>query len=126
MDDKIPDTDRVAKAIIIDNNERFLIMRTSMHQAFIGQWDLPGGHIMINENVVDGLIREVYEETSLIVINPMELYKKQKITFFMTEMPKGQIKLSDEHDKYELISFDEIDDYEISDKFKEAIRRAYD
>jgi len=125
MDDETSDTNKIAKAIIIDDNEKFLIMRTSMHQTFIGQWDLPGGHIMINENIVDGLIREVYEETSLIIINPMELYKKQKITFFMIDMPKGQIKLSDEHDKYELISFDEINNYEISDKFKEAIRRAY-
>ena len=120
------DSKQVAKAIILDGEYHFLILATDNNPQFEGHWDLPGGHVMINENVVDGLIREVWEETGLIIRNPEELYAKGTTTFFAVDLPAGEIRLSTEHKDHKFISIDQLDDYRISDKFKEAIRRAHE
>ena len=120
------DSSKVAKVIIFDQDFNILILETDNNPQFEGQWDLPGGHIMINENIIDGLIREVWEETGLIIINPEELYKKETTTFFTAELPKGDIKLSSEHKNHKLVSLENLDDYKISDKFRDAIRRAHE
>ena len=78
------------------------------------------------ENIVDGLIREVWEETGLIIINPEKFYKKGTTTFFTAELPIGDIKLSSEHKDHKFVSLDNLDDYKISEKFRDAIRRAHE
>jgi len=120
------DSKQVAKVVLLDGEYNFLILATDNNPQFEGHWDLPGGHVMINENIVDGLIREVWEETGLIIVNPEELYAKGTTTFFAADLPSGKIKLSSEHKEHKLISLDQLDDYKISDKFKEAIRRAHE
>ena len=97
-----------------------------MNESYIGQWDLPGGHLIAGEHTDDALIREVYEETNLIIINPIKMYTENKISFYFARMSTGTIKLSDEHDKYKFIKREQIEDYDISDKFKRAINKAYD
>lgn len=120
------DSNRVAKVVIFDEDFNILILETDNNPQFEGQWDLPGGHVMINENIIDGLIREVWEETGLIIINPEELYKKETTTFFTAELPKGDIRLSSEHKNYKFVPLESLDDYKISDKFRDAIRRAHE
>ena len=122
------DSDQVAKAVMISKTGRFLIMRVSENQKYLGEWDLPGGHLIVGEDPIDGLIREVYEETGLILKNVTgrDLFMITDISYYKVDLPPGQIKLSSEHDKYRFIRLSEIDDYEISGKFKKAIRRAYE
>ena len=122
------DSDAVAKTVMISKAGRFLIMRVSENERYLGQWDLPGGHLIVGEDPIDGLIREVYEETGLILKNITHknlFYMQGKVTYYKTELPVGQVKLSSEHDKYRFIKLSEIDDYDISEKFKKAIRYAY-
>jgi 8-oxo-dGTP diphosphatase len=123
---KSVDSDKVAKAILTSKSGRFLIMRVSENTKYLGQWDLPGGHLIIGEDPLDGLIRETYEETGLIIKNAKKLFVQDKTTYYKAPLPQGKIKLSSEHDKYKFIILSEIDDYEISQKFKEAIRRAHE
>lgn len=120
------DSNEVAKVVIFDENFNVLLLATDNNPQFEGHWDLPGGHIMINENIIDGLIREVWEETKLIIVNPEEVCKKGTTTFFTAELPTGNIELSSEHKDHKLVSLQELDDYKISDKFKDAIRRAHE
>ena len=46
---------------------------------FAGEWDLPGGHLQQDEGLLDGLRREVEEETGIIVENPkmIELFARR-------------------------------------------------
>jgi len=120
------DSNRVAKVVIFDGDFNILILKTDNNPQFEGQWDLPGGHIMVNENIIDGLIREVWEETGLIIINPDKFCEKGTTTFFTAELPKGDIKLSSEHKDHQFVSLEDLDNYEISDKFRDAIRRAHE
>ena len=120
------DTDHVSKVVILSKTNRFLILRVSMNDKYLGQWDLPGGHLIVGENPEDGLIRETYEETGLIIKNPTKMYVEGKVTFYFTKMPVGTIKLSEEHDKYKFLRLEQIEDYDISDKFRRAINKAFD
>ena len=120
------DNDHVSKVVILSRTNRFLILRVSMNENYIGQWDLPGGHLIAGEHADDGLIREVYEETSLVIKDPIKMYTENNISFYFARMPTGAIKLSDEHDKFKFLKHEQVGDYDISDKFKRAINKAYD
>jgi ADP-ribose pyrophosphatase YjhB (NUDIX family) len=52
-----------ASAVIFDRRGRLLLQQRSDG----GQWGLPGGSVEIGESVTDAAIREVREETGLIV-----------------------------------------------------------
>jgi ADP-ribose pyrophosphatase YjhB (NUDIX family) len=52
-----------ASAVIFDRRGRVLLQQRSDG----GQWGLPGGSVEIGESVTDAVIREVREETGLIV-----------------------------------------------------------
>ena len=43
-----------------------------------GRFDLPGGHVHVGEEHIMGAIREVYEETKLILLDIKELIKFHK------------------------------------------------
>jgi len=117
------DSDSVSKAVIIKEDGALLLLR-SAGQKYPHKWDLPGGHIHEGENPKDGLIREVKEETGIILEEPIQkLYEEDNIVFYKASMPDIQISLSHEHDKHKFVTRDNIPD-NISDKFKRAIKKA--
>ena len=60
------DSNKVAKVIIINNNDHVLMLKRSDYMdKFAGEWDLPGGHIQVGEEFEVGMKREVKEETDL-------------------------------------------------------------
>ena len=52
-----------ANAIIFDDDGRILLEKRSDN----GWWGLPGGHVEIGEAAQDAMVREVLEETGLVV-----------------------------------------------------------
>ena len=92
---------------------------------FKGEWDLPGGHIHHDETNLQGLKREVKEETNLKVSEASFKIKINNITFYHAELPKGKITLSKEHTGYDFFFLEEIskEDFNTSAKFKEAIQQ---
>ncbi len=119
------DTSTVAKAVIIDNKNRVLMIKRSKYtEKFAEEWDLPGGHLKPNESLEAGLDREVREETSLRLNMPSFLLKMENIHFFMAAYDSQPIKLSHEHTDYK---FFEKDDLDMDQKFQkvalEAIRK---
>lgn len=126
----------VVKAIIFDYQERVLIMRKSKEErkskATHG-YDFPGGGLEVNEPLMKGLTREVFEETGLQVdvIGPAYVFdeiQKEKhlvIIKFACDQPKGDFVISEEHDDYEWIQLNRLDQKQYPDWMKEEIKRAY-
>jgi len=99
------------KAFIIEKGKALLIKRRATDAHCAGVWDLPGGRVSFEENPVDGLKREVKEETGLEVEVDMPFGTKhytrddgQTVTgiTFLCKLKKQNQKvvLSEEHTEY--------------------------
>tara|TARA_Y100000592_G_scaffold99283_1_gene174769 strand:+ start:1268 stop:1672 length:405 start_codon:yes stop_codon:yes gene_type:complete len=98
------DVDTVAKAVIIDEKGRVLMLKRSKDlDKYPEKWDLPGGHLKEKENLIKGLKREVEEETSLKIRDPELFHQDKKTYFFITKYDSRKIKLSHEHTAYSFI-----------------------
>lgn len=96
------DTKTVVKVILQDDKGRVLILKDSG-----SQWDdLPGGHVQQGEDPVQGLIREVYEETGIrLESSEVKLYREQAIPkphggrmlLYKAKADPQRVKLSEEH-----------------------------
>ena len=102
----------IVKAIIV-HTFKFLALVRSRD----GLLDLPGGHLEVGETIEQGLMREVGEETQLVVgnlhpINQWILPTKAGIRLsgmtFRCEQLAGSVTLSDEHMAYYWLDLSEI------------------
>jgi len=121
------DSDQVSKVVLFDENDKVLLLKSALGN-FKGEWDLPGGHIHRDESHVEGLKREVSEETGLDIQNPVEVLKQGRITFYRASLPDTDISLSHEHSDHKFFDVDKIleKDFNTSDKFKKVIKKAYE
>lgn len=58
---------QVAKVLIIDNEDHYLLMKRANHPTFLDDPDLPGGTIEEGEEPLEAAIREVIEEASILL-----------------------------------------------------------
>jgi len=108
----------VSSKLVLFNKEdnKFLLLRRKI----TGEWGFAGGTRNINETLQDTLIREVSEEIGsdiqfTVIDSP--IYAKRRIHKTVGEFVKitylaiyesGNIKLSNEHEKYNWVNADEI------------------
>lgn len=62
--------------ILNEKNEILLQLRTDFNR-----WGIIGGALEYNETLEDALKREVYEETGLIIKNPVSVHTQDQISF---------------------------------------------
>lgn len=104
----------VAKLVMIDNDDNYLLMYRSDHPTYGIDPDLPGGTIEPGETVVGAMLREVEEEAgvSLAVSHVEEVYSGKEYSgsdtlyVLYTAMldARPSITISWEHSSYEWIS----------------------
>jgi len=101
----------VSRAIITDEDRILVLRRTQEDLHNAGLWEFPGGKVDADETVEDGLAREVFEETGLIIGAASsiahvetELIKSGKYEgrlyvalFYAAKRLSGDLALSDEH-----------------------------
>lgn len=107
-------TKYVSKAVIIDNDNKYLLLTRSDHPVFGADADLPGGTAELDETPLDTLIREVEEEVR-VTLNPKEVteiyrgdeYAGPGITYVLYVArveTRPEVTISWEHQKYEWIN----------------------
>jgi len=116
----------VAGAVIIRQG-KFLILKRKQGDFLSGLWELASGKLEENETLIEGLKREVEEETGLKVEKVLKYLsdfdyvsgsgKKTRQFNFLVEVGEGDIKLS-EHEDFAWITNDESVKYNISDSVK--------
>ena len=119
------DAQLAGKALIFDSEDRLLLLRRTDEGK---KWDLPGGHIKSievdrgSEGVKEGTMREITEETGLILPFLVEMgnhsfiwkEKSSEIAFFMAKIDdiKPTVNLfmqeKQENDNYEWLGMDEL------------------
>tara|TARA_B100000927_G_scaffold291213_1_gene292394 strand:- start:281 stop:691 length:411 start_codon:yes stop_codon:yes gene_type:complete len=104
------DVSTVAKIVIIDDKKRVLFLKRSEYvEKYAGDWDLPGGHLKKEESLIQGLKREVKEETNLDVEEPKFLLKMDNLNFFYVKYNSEKINLSHEHTDYRFFEQYDLD-----------------
>tara|TARA_R110000765_G_scaffold14275_1_gene41921 strand:+ start:2076 stop:2471 length:396 start_codon:yes stop_codon:yes gene_type:complete len=104
------DSENVAKVVIIDDDKRVLFLKRSNYgDEFAGEWDLPGGHIQIGEDLMVGLKREVLEETELSIGECKFVDKLENIKFFACAYTNKAIKVSHEHTDFRFFDIEDLD-----------------
>ncbi len=71
-------------ACFIQCNNKLLLLRRSPHKSFAHHWCLPSGKVEKNESLLEAVVRETYEETSLI-LDPANLSERPQHWFLKSE-----------------------------------------
>ena len=120
--------------IIFDDEKRFLVIRLSRKAHPSEKWIFPGGRLDEGEGPIQGLGREIKEETSLDVeiedpcgIGMWDEGKQHRYAIYFICKTKGERKvlLSDEHQDLMWHPMDDINEIDFRDpSMKEAVKRA--
>jgi len=113
----------VQKAVILSGSGKMLMVRrsnTDVRRPL--QWDLPGGLLEENEELISSVAREIKEETGLAVKDLYPIYSKTEIRtwldgkkehndnvvfiFYIAYSVSAEVKLSFEHDKFQWVTLE--------------------
>lgn len=95
-------------------------------------WDLPGGDLDYGEDPIQGIIREVIEETGLTIENPelfdIEAHINSDGEFWVTiayqgRVASGDVILSFEHDEFKWVTAEEFLQLKSSDKLQRFVKK---
>lgn len=117
------DSKEIAKAVLYKDDKVLLLKRSSYMSKHAGEWDLPGGHIIEGEEMINGLLREVWEETGLHIKDPVKLHSDGNDTYYMADLPDTEVKLSDEHTEHNMFSLEDLEDLNLPDKYAKAVKQ---
>lgn len=115
-----------AKGVVMNEEGKVLILREARYNDGTneGKWGLPGGRLDIGESYLDGLKRELKEETGLDVVPGAPVYigewrpniqgKQHQIIAIFTQCSYsgGDILLSEEHEAFAWVSLSDIEKYQ--------------
>ncbi len=122
-------------AFMKDSEGRFLIVKRSKGSSWGGgQWQLPGGKLEWGEHPEETLAREIGEETGckvssseLVSIGTTNIVAKgidhHAVQLFYTTELNGDVRISDEHDDYKMVSSDEALNLDLIEGLPEIIKK---
>ena len=118
------------KAIVLRNDGKFLTIRRSKtapsHKL---KWDLPGGELEYGEGPVEGIVREIKEETGCAVDRPkpFDVFGHENaVGFWVTiaylcHTSSDVVELSFEHDDFKWVSKEEFLALSSTDKLQQFV-----
>lgn len=119
------------KAVILNKEGRFLIIqRSATAPSNPHKWDLPGGDLDFGENPIEGILREIKEETSLTIkeIKPFDVYSNINdigdfwVTIaYIAKAVSEKVNLSYEHNDFKWINVKEFSKLKSPDKIRQFI-----
>ncbi len=119
------DMNKVAKLVIVDSADKYLLMYRNGHPTFGDDPDLPGGTLEDGELPLETTIREVYEEAGIVVdeARALMIYEGANYSAHKTHYSLYVIKLDNRPSvvmSWEHSSYEWLDREEFLDKAKHA------
>lgn len=110
----------IQKAVIEKEGKFLVLLRSPQTRYFPEHWDFPGGKLEPGEEPQQGIIREIREETDLI-IEPLQIvgvfeidldnagYNTHKFTVYSTKLISGTVRLSNEHTAFAWVTKEKLE-----------------
>jgi 8-oxo-dGTP diphosphatase len=130
--------------VVIENGKALLIRRGS--EPLLGQWSIPGGTLELGETILEGIARELLEETGLTVrvldlievferINPYSPPESRDpdsrprfhfvIVDYLCEKISGQTKAGGDATDFAYAAEEELPKYEMTETAMRILRKAF-
>jgi 8-oxo-dGTP diphosphatase len=124
-------------AFILNQQKEVLLVKRSVHDTFMpGCWELPGGGTDYGETPQEGVKREIMEECGITIeaLYPLttgtyymsrenEEIQRVEIIFLCTMFdPTQPIKLSEEHQEYQWVKSDDLNEFKLSSFMSQLIK----
>jgi len=113
--------------VIFDEEGRVLILlRPKAVRWSPGKWALPGGHIEEGESPVDAAVREVREETTLMINDPIEFHTSPngEVRYFTTRVNNANVVIDFEHDDFVWVYPEDLTNYDRVSTLDDLVVRA--
>ena len=113
------DTDQVGLVVVLDSQERALILKRSDEVGYAARrWSIPGGHIQEGESQEEGARRETKEETELDVSNLEHIKSTGRLHYYVAHGFEGKLQINFEHTDSAWVSHEDLDKYDIVEETK--------
>lgn len=129
----------VLGGVVIKDGKILILQRHKDEKIFPNMWELPSGKKEPLEISEESLLREIKEETGLNVkiIMPFAVFDYQienkneirdstQINYLVIPLDNSEVKLSQEHQKLAWVKKNEIHNYNITEKTKKVIEKAFE
>lgn len=112
--------------IVIFNNDKVLILKRGDSAPWMPSlWSLAGGMVEDDEELINAILRELYEETKIKPYRVMYMAEYDNWHVFTGYTDYRQTDLEMENQQLDWITIDLLDDYDFVPYAKEAILRAF-
>ncbi|MBN3555577.1 NUDIX domain-containing protein [Fictibacillus nanhaiensis] len=107
----------VVKGLIMHQDQFLIVKRSDEDEIGAGTWECPGGKIEFEEEIIQALIREINEETGLVISVDHILYattfftdptRKVVLLTYLCQADTYEVQLSEEHSAYKWVTQEEL------------------
>jgi len=120
------------KTVILNKNNDVLLLRRSQLSPRPGGIDLPGGGVDAHESPEAAAIREVFEETGIVIDTAKIITSEYTLGHqdpwvmlgFSAYVDDAEVVLSWEHDQYMWVSLDDVKASELPERYKHMVQTA--
>lgn len=130
--------------VLIENDKTLLIRRGT--EPLLGQWSIPGGTLELGETLIEGVARELLEETALVVkvhdlievferINPADAARSRGgngrprfhfvIADYLCERVAGEPQAGSDVTDIAFAREDELEKFELTETATRVVRKAF-
>ena len=105
-----------AVAVIFNREGQVLVLlRPAADRWMPSKWALVGGKLDEGETAEEALVREVREETSLNIKNPIEFYTSNngEVVYYIVKHYDGEVAIDYEHDDFAWVYPEELTNYDV-------------
>ena len=122
-------------AVILDGDK--ILLEKRKNEPSKGKWSVPGGLVELGESVEQAVIREVKEETGLEVYEPrlvdvvnyVSLGEKGAVIYhyvivdYLVTVKSGNPKAASDAEALKWVPFNEVEEYDLTESFRQFFRR---
>jgi 8-oxo-dGTP diphosphatase len=122
-------------AVILDGDR--ILLEKRKNEPSKGKWSVPGGLVELGESMEQAVIREVKEETGLEVdesrlvdvVNYINLGEKGAVMYhyvivdYLVTVNNGKPKAASDADALKWVPFNEVEEYDLTESFRQFFQR---